>query len=332
MKIIGLDIGGANTKCVLLENDSTCYKSVYFPLWKKENCSKLEDLLKSFGKADVVCTVMTAEICDTFPSIEYGVKFVEKTVKSAFPTSLHLFFNCKGELRNSAEPARDFAAANWVASATYLMKSMDDFLLVDMGSTTTDLIPVKGEIKAVSSDLERLRRGELLYVGVVRTPLFYVLRYSKTVKAKLVPEYYALIGDALLITNDLSLEKYVCETPDGRGKSYEECCQRIAREFCCDREEIDCKAVAEEAKEELIKIVGSAIEWQVVKWNINTVVACGIGDFIVRSAAKRVGVDCFLIRDEIGDLSDVFPAHSCAMLAKALMDGYERNRSCKSWR
>src|SRR5438445_198069 len=46
-------------------------------------------------------------------------------------------------------------------------------LLIDIGSTTTDLIPMdRGTVAARGrSDTERLQAGELVYAGIRRTPL-----------------------------------------------------------------------------------------------------------------------------------------------------------------
>ncbi len=314
--IAGLDIGGANTKCVILD-EKTDFKLVYYPLWKKDNCKKFVELLKSFGEFKSVCTVTTAEICDTFKTKEEGIKFVENAVKKAFPKAVHLFLNCNGEIKEAMNPPQEFAASNWVASIKYLMeKGERDFLFVDIGSTTTDIIPVKDKILSGKSDFERLRRGELLYLGVLRTPIFYVLRYSKKVHAPTVPEFYSTVGDVFIITGDIDKEKYSCETPDGRGKTYDECCQRIARQFCCDKNEINCEEIAFEVKEEFLKLIKNAVEWQIKKWNLDKVIVCGLGDFVLKEITKDLGIKCKMLRDEIGEFSYVFPSYACAMLAK----------------
>ena len=67
------------------------------------------------------------------------------------------------------------AAANWLALATAAARFVADGrgLLIDIGSTTTDLIPLdQGKVVVQGrTDTERLRTGELVYAGIRRTPI-----------------------------------------------------------------------------------------------------------------------------------------------------------------
>ena len=67
------------------------------------------------------------------------------------------------------------ASANWLACVRHcaLALQRDSGVLVDIGSTTTDLIAFhRGNASTRSrSDAQRLASGELVYQGVVRTPL-----------------------------------------------------------------------------------------------------------------------------------------------------------------
>ncbi len=311
--ILGLDIGGANVKYAIL-SDKVESGTIHLPLWRRENCERLSEVLSGICEPNVVCTVTTAEICDTFKTKEEGVSFIEKAVKKAFPSARHFFLNCRGELKEEAKPEIEFAASNWVASVTVLE---GDFIFADMGTTTTDLIPVRGRILSARSDFERLRRGELLYVGMLRTPVFHVLRYSRVLKAPPVPELYANVGDALILTGDIGEKDYICETFDGRGKTPEECMQRIARQFCCDADELpELAEVAREVREAVVSMLAEAIEWQAVKWRLKKVVACGKGDFLLEEAAKMKNLECEVLREKFGELSDVFPAYACAILCE----------------
>lgn len=48
---------------------------------------------------------------------------------------------------------------------------MEDCILVDIGSTTTDIIPIRNGSEAARGkyDIERLNTGELVYTGMLRT-------------------------------------------------------------------------------------------------------------------------------------------------------------------
>ena len=62
--------------------------------------------------------------------------------------------------------------ANWSATAWAVAERHPDTLLVDIGTTSTDIIPiVSGSVAALGhTDPDRLLSGELVYTGAVRTP------------------------------------------------------------------------------------------------------------------------------------------------------------------
>jgi (4-(4-[2-(gamma-L-glutamylamino)ethyl]phenoxymethyl)furan-2-yl)methanamine synthase len=73
--------------------------------------------------------------------------------------------------RRTWQHADDIASANWFASVSLAARVARTALFVDMGSTTTDLVPiVDGAIAARAyTDAERLAAGELVYTGLVRS-------------------------------------------------------------------------------------------------------------------------------------------------------------------
>ncbi len=330
MACLGLDIGGANLKYVIIREDvegsdkragsEGKFKEkgiMYFPLWKRENLEKLIEKLKVFD-VNSVCVVMTAELCDTFKTKEEGVKFIERAVKTAFPETPVFFVSVNGEIKSEAEPAEDFAASNWVASVKFVEEQLNEkeFLFADMGTTTTDLIPFKSKPLSANNDFERLKRRELVYAGILRTPVFHVLKWFE---APLVPEFYSIVGDALVVTGDLSEEDYICETPDGRGVSKEECMQRLARQLCSDLKELGEEFVRDMAfrvRENLLKLISGAMKWQATKWHLKKVVGCGKGEFLLKEAAEKLGLKFRGMSEEIGEMSEVLPAYACAYFAE----------------
>jgi probable H4MPT-linked C1 transfer pathway protein len=72
------------------------------------------------------------------------------------------------------------ASANWLAGAELVAASLPEALFVDIGSTTTDLTPVRGgRVRArAQDDAGRLVSGELVYTGVVRTPVMALARVA----------------------------------------------------------------------------------------------------------------------------------------------------------
>lgn len=304
MRSLGIDIGGANVKVAF----SRGYEIIYNPIWKFKD--KLRYLLAEIAKKynpDRVGVVITAELSDVFKNKEEGIEFIADVCKEVFREVY--FLNLDGELKDEIDKPRDFAASNWVASVMFLLKEgYRNFLFVDIGSTTTDLIPVTDRIEAAKTDFERLKRRELLYFGILRTPVFYVLREFEGVP--LCPEYFAITADVFVVTGDISEKDYTCETPDGRGKSYEDCLRRLARTLCCDLEELGvekAKELAFKAKESMKKMLSDAIKEKLSR--DMKVFACGIGEFLVEEICE-----CIKLSEVYGDFSKVFPAYAMLKL------------------
>jgi len=255
MKIIAMDIGGANIKIFHPDYE---YKQYYFPLWKKKNkfMSFLRQLTDQADlNADMYAITMTAELCDCFKDRRNGVKFILNTLKKIldkknFVTSLSsgTFKNRLKVLSNDTnfklidiDKAIKFpynvASANFIATAKYISKFEKNAIIIDIGSTTTDIIPIKdGKILAHRTDFERLKNDELVYTGVLRTNLISISNKIKFKgkNLKISAEYFANTGDVYRCLGKISENEYTSETSDGKGKSTIECMRRIARTVCCD--------------------------------------------------------------------------------------------------
>jgi len=135
--MLGLDIGGANTKAA--SSDGAYAESVYLPLWKR---APLAETIAGFAaqKPEAVAVVITSELADCFSCKREGVENIMAVVLQAFSCPVH-FWGAGGF--GWRDPL-DLAAANWSASAALVSREVGDCLFVDMGSTTTDIIPIKG--------------------------------------------------------------------------------------------------------------------------------------------------------------------------------------------
>lgn len=312
---LGLDIGGANLKFAT----SSEGRIIYFPIWKKWN--ELGDLLRKIEaefKPEKVGVVITAELADVFKSKDEGVLYVSRAVEKAFPDSEIYYMDLDGNLKDRIDNPRNFAASNWVASATFLLKSYDHFIFADMGSTTTDLIPVTDKIMAAKTDYERLKREELLYFGVLRTPVFYIL---PEFDVPLVPEYFAITADAFVVTGNIQPSDYTCDTPDGGGKDEGSCMLRLARTVCCDLEEVNSEyitAIANAVKEKMVEKVEKAMVELSEKYGLDRVIGCGLGEFILERAARKAGLRYVSLAEKYGEMSKLFPAYAMAKLVEEL--------------
>lgn len=306
---LGIDVGGANLK---YSNERGEGEIIYLPIWKNIDLleSKLRDI-KGNTDPDRVGAVITAELSDVFKNKSEGVLFISSLLKKVFDEVF--FLTVDGELLSSIDDPLRFSASNWVASTLYLKKEYDNFLFVDIGSTTADFIPVREKILAAKTDFERIKRGELLYIGALRTPICYLAR---DFYYPLASEFFAIVADAFLLTGDISEEGYTVETPDGRGKSRRECMARLARMFCADVEEVgeDLFRFAEWIKRLMVKTVSNAIQHQLRQYELERVIGCGVGEFLIRRVMEELDVEYISLTERYGDASNFFPSFAIANL------------------
>ena len=289
---LAVDIGGANTKAAWLHGTSLRTVSRPFEIWRDRE--GLAAVLREIAAdpADAVAITMTAELSDAFRTKREGVAFVLDAAEAAFGDPSVL--TTAGELV-SVEAARarpwDVAAANWVATALGVAGEHRDALLIDVGSTTADVIPIADGRVAASgrNDLERLLAGELVYTGVLRTNLAAIAP-RVPVRGGWCPvasELFAISGDVHLVLGHL--ETYDCPTADGRPATVEFARERIARLVCSDVDQLDepeIDAIAAYLHGEQVRQIEEAARRV---GSDGPVVPAGAGAFLAREVAARLG-------------------------------------------
>ena len=144
------------------------------------------------------------------------------------------------------------SASNWIATSLVLGEKVSLGILLDMGSTTLDLIPIKKSkpVTIGKTDIDRLLNNELLYTGILRTPLPSIVQSVplRNSKCPISFERFAIMADVYRILGKISDDQYSCDTADGRGKSLEECYARLARMLCGDLNLIKVEELDEIAK------------------------------------------------------------------------------------
>lgn len=315
--ILGIDIGGANTK--VASSDGKLTELHYIPLWK--NTRLPEVLLDIATRLDPekVGVVITGELADCFPDKEAGLTYIIDAVNDAFKDAS--FLDSNGVF--TREKKRGIAAANWMGSALLVGRDFEDCIFMDTGSTTTDIIPIKkGEPLAGKTDFERLRRSELIYSGVLRTNIAAVLGTVKLDGAatRISSELFAITADAYLILGMISSKDYTCDTPDGAGRTTMDAKRRVARVVCADLTEINDSTVvliAQQVMEKQVQDIGGALLDVARKHDLDLIVACGMGEFLAKKAAEELGFEVVLISEKYGrEISKVFPAYAAARLIK----------------
>jgi (4-(4-[2-(gamma-L-glutamylamino)ethyl]phenoxymethyl)furan-2-yl)methanamine synthase len=242
---------------------------------------------------------MTAELSDEFSTKREGVAFVLDAVAAAVDAPV-LALTTDGELVDlddaRARPL-DVAAANWVASALAVGRRHPDALMIDVGSTTADVIPIAGGRVAASgrTDLDRLLAGELVYTGALRTNLAAIAP-RVPVRGGWCPvasELFAISGDVHLALAHLGPDAYTCPTPDGRPATVEHARARIARLVCADTEQLapaEIDAIAAHLHAEQVRAIeGAARQAGARTTEAAPVVPLGVGAFLAREVADRLG-------------------------------------------
>jgi probable H4MPT-linked C1 transfer pathway protein len=333
--VLGWDVGGANVKAALVTGSSQA-PAVFersFALWRNPEglpriLTKVADRL---GRARVMAVTMTAELADCFATKREGVAFVLEAFNTAFPDVQPQVYGVDGEFR-SAEAARRspaaVASANWRASAALVARTCPHALFVDVGSTTTDVIPiVSGQVAAAgNTDSARLQSGELVYTGALRTPVCAIVR-SVPLRGKfcrVAAEHFAIAADVHRWLGRIEDGGYACDTPDGRGRSRLESGDRIARVVCADAETIgadEITAIAGYVARAQVRQIAGGIR-QVMRRlgpdGPQTAVLAGQGAFLAAAAAESAGLATRSLAGEVGpDAARALPAAAVAYLLAA---------------
>jgi probable H4MPT-linked C1 transfer pathway protein len=246
VKVLGLDIGGANLKAA--HSDAEAW-SVPFALWKDPDAlsEQLQSLASASPAFDRIGLTMTAELCDCFETKRQGVHHVLDAVAAAFGDRPVEVWTTEGKFiqvdQARANPL-SCAAANWYALATDLARTFatGSVLMIDIGSTTSDLVALyDGQPQAQgSTDMDRLRTGELVYIGVRRTPVAALATHvqMKGQKYRIMAEQFATTADVFLLTGHLQEQEDCCDSADGRPLTRPYAAARLARSIGADMEMI----------------------------------------------------------------------------------------------
>jgi probable H4MPT-linked C1 transfer pathway protein len=321
--VLALDVGGANTKAAWLQGGSLRTVSRPFEVWRDREALEavLHEVAAEAGEADAVAITMTAELSDAFRTKREGVAFVLDAAEAALGDRSLSVLTTGGELVSMGEArARplDVAAANWMATALAVAGAHADALLIDVGTTTADVVPIAaGRVAATGrNDLERLRAGELVYTGVLRTNLAAIAP-RVPVRGGWCPvssEYFAISADVHLVLGHLPEEQYDCPTPDGRPATVAFARERIARLVCADADQLEAEEIDAIAGflhgEQLRQIEDAARRVQRPLPPEAPVVAVGSGAFLGRHVAARLG-------RAVADDGELGPAAALAALLAA---------------
>jgi probable H4MPT-linked C1 transfer pathway protein len=219
-----------------------------------------------------------------------------------------------------------------MASATLVARTLPDAIFLDVGSTTTDVIPiVAGRVAARGrTDPARLRTGELVYTGALRTPVCAIVRSVplRGARCRVAAEHFAIAADVHLWLGRIEEADYTCDTPDGRGRSRQEAAARLARMVCGDLEMLgldDVSSIAAYVARAQLRQIAGGIRQVMRRLGSacpRMVVLAGQGAFLGQDAAEEVGLASRSMAADLGsDAARAAPAAAVAYLLAETAEG-----------
>lgn len=337
---VGWDVGGAHLKAVMLDANDVVVEAIQCacPLWQGIDqlsvaISQILIDLKSRSSDHRHAVTMTGELADIFKHRREGVLAIGNCLQQHLDAP-KFYAAGKGLVASSdlEEMHERVASTNWHASAALLARMLGSGLLMDIGSTTTDLIVLQDgkALHAGLSDAERLRTNELVYTGVVRTPLMALAQHIefKSAQYGLAAEHFATTADIYRLTGELKKTDDMYGTADGSDKSQIANMRRLARMIGHDLEDAtheDWHTLANTFRAKQKALITEAAKELLTKYSLplsSPVIALGTGSFLVDAIAVELGRTCVHAEDLIKAESDekrhwagvCFPAFAVASL------------------
>lgn len=334
--VAGFDIGGAHLKVTRAEKGRiVAAVTVATPLWQGLGslASAFNETASLHGDANLGAFTMTGELADIFRSRQDGVAALLDEIGLHCPSAAKLIYAGRSGFVDIGEAGRrwaDVASANWHATASLVANHVGDALFVDMGSTTTDIIPIGAGrlLNEGYSDAERLLEGELVYSGFTRTFLFGIASEAP-VRGRLSPlmnEYFASMADVHRILGVLDEKADKQPAADGKEKTIAASTERLARMVGRDAGDLafgEWMNIASWFSERQLRALHDAaflVSNRLVKGA--PIVGAGTGRWQVRRLAERMNRDFIDFAEIIpaddavrADASAAAPATAVALLA-----------------
>jgi probable H4MPT-linked C1 transfer pathway protein len=321
--VIGLDIGGANIKAV---HSVGVALTESFELWKSPNRlqERLSKVLKRFPPVSTVAVTMTGELCDCFPSRSAGVVSILEATEAIADRARVLVWSIEGcflSPKKAREMPMQVAACNWLALAQWACNwtGLDRILVVDLGSTTMDIVPCWNgrPMPRARTDPQRLDAGELVYTGATRTPVCGLLFEG------IACEFFATMLDVGLVLGDIAEDPSDFSTADGRAATKAAAHNRLAHLLCGDGEAVSAGQVhklAQAARRAQLDKIRGAIEAAMgrVAQAPEAILYSGSGEFLIEQSVAQLPQTAGISRISLS--SKLGPDISTAACANAVMN------------
>lgn len=333
---LGIDIGGAHLKVIGIDKNNKVQFVDY------SNCRIWEDirllkekfvcLSKTFGNESIKCGItMSAELCDNFKSRKHGALILTEKCKHL---KFNNFFYVKSSKTFLKEPKfKELISMNWHSVGRLFEKKVENAIIVDFGSTTTDLICIKNKklVNKFFDDFSRINNFELLYTGFTRTPIFGITNeicIGKN-KLKIIPEFFSNTSDVYRILKKLKRKIDIDITADRSQKTIKDSFRRLSRSFGFDyhnKYQVKLKQICNEISSTQLNQIMNAVKKLEDRFSMKnfTVISSGIGqevlsDFFKRKKFKTKYLHSFLSKSDLNKKASFHaPALAIALLLKEL--------------
>lgn len=304
---IGWDLGGAHLKMAAIDRHGgiNYVQQLATPVWQR-------DLLCLSDAISEICNqtpcqarhamTTTAELVDIFTDRCTGIKELIQCLDGHFSEQDYRLYAGRHGLINTAQAnthLSDIASANWHATASFAAQHIPQGVLIDIGSTTTDIIPFAAGrlLNRAYNDHHRLRNDELIYTGSVRTPVMAVVQqiFYAAQWQNIAAENFATMADVYRLTGDLDERHDLMPTADGAEKTQRSSARRLARMLGKDIHDTDnisplieiAGRIADAQLEKIDQALSGVLSRSEAK-HIDCLVGTGSGNFLShRLAAKR---------------------------------------------
>jgi (4-(4-[2-(gamma-L-glutamylamino)ethyl]phenoxymethyl)furan-2-yl)methanamine synthase len=326
--VIGLDIGGANIKAA---HSSGVALTESFEFWKSPNLleERLSNILKRLPRASTLALTMTGELCDCFPSRAAGVISILEVAQVISNGAHVLVWSIEGRFLSPQKAVKrplQVAAANWLALAHWACEwtALDRLLVIDLGSTTMDIVPCWNgrPMPRARTDQERLASGELVYTGATRTPVCALFTEG------IASEFFATMLDVGLVLGDIAEDPSDLGTADGRPATKKAAHNRMAHLLCGDGDTISAgqvRTLAEAARQAQTSKIQNAIEAAIdhVPQSPEGLLCAGSGEFLIEKALRErrhlARIPRISLSRRLGrDISSAACAHAVMNLARRI--------------
>jgi len=332
MDWLALDIGGANLK---MADGRGFADSRPFALWRESHrlAQELRRLMAEAPASDHLAVTMTGELADCFETKELGVRFILEAVGEASDGRHTRVYLCDGRMVTPQVALKDpllAAAANWRALAEFAGRfaKRGGALLIDVGSTTCDIVPLIDGKPAThnTTDLDRMLSGELVYTGVERSPVCALVDrvpYRER-ECPLAQEVFATTRDVYLVLGELAEHPADNHTADHRPATREHAVRRLARMLSAPADRFtadDAVAMAKVVAKAQAARIAAGVRQVVARMPVQPEV-CLLSGHGAMAAQRAIDQDAALpaalsLGEKLGaDVNRCLTAHALAVLSR----------------